>query len=189
LPGTASYGDGTFHLTGGGRDIWQRADNGAFIYQRIAGDAEIRADILGVQAANQHAKAGLMFRASLDTDDLHAMWLAKPNDPAPGLVVQGLSFQWRPMRAVNARAQDHRFWFPPQTMRLVRKGGTVEASLLIAPDRWFLVSRQALELPETIYVGLAVTAHDQNLVTTGVFQNVVVVGQPAAASPDAGASD
>jgi hypothetical protein len=185
LPGSAAFSGGTFQVVGGGRDIWQRADNGAFVYQRISGDAEIRADLLGVQGANQHSKAGLMFRSSLDLDDQHAMWLVKPNDPPAGVPI-GLSFQWRAMRNTNARAQDQRFLFAPQTMRLVRKGSIIEASLLLPENRWFLVSRQVVEFPEAIYVGLAVTAHDQNLLATGVFRNVVVVGQAAPPLPDAG---
>ena len=185
LPGSAAFAGGTFQVAGGGRDIWQRADNGAFVFQRITGDAEIRADILGVQGANQHSKAGLMFRSSLDLDDQHAMWLAKPNDPPAGVPI-GLSFQWRATRNTNARAQDQRFWFAPQTMRLTRKGSTIEASLLLPENRWFLVSRQTVEFPEAIYVGLAVTAHDQNLLATGVFRNVMVMGQAAPPLPDAG---
>jgi hypothetical protein len=187
LPGSASEQDGTFYLAGGGRDIWARADNGAFVYQRVSGDAEIQAEVLGVQPTNQHAKAGLMVRASLDADDLNAMWLGKPIDPGPGLRVFGLSFQWRPLRADNSKAQDQHFLFPPQTMRLARRGSTLEASVLIAPDRWWLVARQTLDLPEIVYVGLAVTAHDPNLVATGLFRNVSLSGQTLPPLPDAGA--
>jgi hypothetical protein len=186
LPGSASFQQGRFLLAGGGRDIWARADNGVFVYQRIRGDAEITARVLGVQPTNLHAKAGLMFRASLDADDVNTMWLAKPVDPEPGNIVQGLSFQWRPARAQNSTARNQRFFLPPQTLRLARKGTNIEASILLAPDRWFLVSRQALELPEDIYVGLAVTAHDVNLVATGVFDGVRVTGTPAPPLPDGG---
>ncbi len=189
LPGAASRDRDTFYLTGGGRDIWARADNGAFVYQRIAGDAEIRADLLGVQPSNQHAKAGLMVRASLDTDDVNAMWAVKPVDPGPGLRPFGISFQWRPLRGENSKAQDQHFLFAPQTMRLSRKGSTLEAWVLIAPDSWWLVARQTLELPDIVYVGLAVTAHDPNLVATGLFRNVSLTGQALPPLPDAGAAD
>jgi hypothetical protein len=187
LPGSATFQNGRFALAGGGRDIWARADNGVFVYQRIRGDAEIIARVLGVQHTNLHAKAGLMFRASLDADDVNTMWLVKPVDPPAGSIVQGLSFQWRPARAENSTARNQRFFLPPQTMRLARKGPNIEASILLAPpDRWFLVSRQPLDLPEDIYVGMAVTSHDVNLVATGVFEGVRVTGTPAPPLPDGG---
>jgi hypothetical protein len=187
LPGSASFQNGRFLLAGGGRDIWARADNGVFVWQRIRGDAEIIARVLGVQPTNLHAKAGLMFRASLDPGDVNTMWLAKPVDPVPGSIVQGLSFQWRPAVGENSTARNQRFFLPPQTLRLARKGLNIEASVLLAPpDRWFLVSRQALDLPEDIYVGLAVTSHDVNLVATGAFEGVRVTGTPAPPLPDGG---
>ena len=183
LPGAATFRGGRFNLAGGGRDIWARSDHGIFVHRRINGDAEITGRLLGVQPTNQHAKVGLMIRASLEADDVNTMWLAKPNDPPNGGIVQGLSFQWRPARAENSTARNQRFIFPPQTLRLARKGPNVEASVLIAQDKWFVVWRQALDLPEAIYVGLAVTSHDQNLIATGLVENVTVVGQPAPPCP------
>ncbi len=184
LPGDARFQSGRFLLSGGGRDIWARADHGVFVYQRLAGDAEITARIPGVEATSTHAKAGLMIRASLLAEDVNTMWLVKPIDPADGNV-QGLSFQWRPAPAQNSTARNQRFFLPPQTLRLARKAGNVEASILLANNQWFLVARQALALPEVVYVGLAVTAHDQNRVATGLFDDVTVTGQAAPPSPTA----
>ena len=114
------------------------------------------------------------------------MWLVKPIDPANSTPI-GLSFQWRPTKAANSTARDLRFMFPPQTLRLSRKGGNVEASVLLSNNQWFLVGRQALALPQDIYVGLAVTAHNVNRVGTGLFDRVTVTGTPAGPLPDGGA--
>jgi hypothetical protein len=188
MPGAASFASGRFHLAGGGRDIWARSDNGVFVYQRITGDAEIRARLLGVQPTNQHAKIGLMFRASLDTDDVNTMWLVKPVDPATGPPI-GVSFQWRATKGENSTARDQRFLFAPQTLRLARKGPNVEASLLLPNNSWFLVARQALALPEVIYVGLAVTSHDQARIAIGLAEDVTLMGRAAPPLPDGGPAD
>ena len=187
LPGNATFASGTFRLSGGGRDIWARADNGVFVYQRFTGDAEITANIPGVEPTNQHAKAGLMIRSSLLADDINTMWLVKPIDPPNGAVAIGLSFQWRPTKNANSTARDLRFLFPPQKLRLARKGPNVEASLLLANNQWFLVGRQPLALSDQIYVGMAVTSHDNNRVATGLFDGVTVTGTAAPPLPDGGA--
>ena len=120
--GVGPFQDGRFLLAGGGRDIWARADNGVFVYQRLAGDAEITARIPGVEATNTHAKAGLMIRASLLADDVNTMWLVKPIDPAEGGTCRACPSSGGPARAQNSTARNQRFFLPPQTLRLARKG-------------------------------------------------------------------
>jgi hypothetical protein len=56
---------GFFNLTGGGFDIYDTWDSGAFAYQAVAGDFSVQVRVNSLEANAQWTKAGLMVRESL----------------------------------------------------------------------------------------------------------------------------
>src|SRR5207244_2742881 len=68
VPGSASYSNGTFSVSGDGVDIWGKSDTFRFVYQQLVGDGEIIARTASLQNTNPFAKGGVMFRESLAAD-------------------------------------------------------------------------------------------------------------------------
>jgi hypothetical protein len=77
-PGFAGYVDGTFYVQGDGGDIWGTADAFRFVYQPVAGDADIIARVT-MRGRESFAKAGFMFRQSLDPSSLQVILDWKPS--------------------------------------------------------------------------------------------------------------
>src|SRR5258708_948220 len=74
-PGTASFDASkrTYTLTGSGENMWSTADAFQFAWQKASGDLDLTADIKFINAAgNEHKKAVLILRQSLDADSVYA---------------------------------------------------------------------------------------------------------------------
>ncbi len=86
-------------MTGGGANLWLNTDAFQFVYKRISGDVTLTADIHFVgQGVEEHRKATLMIRQSLQPDSAYA-------DAA--LHGDGLtSLQYRPTLAQKPRKYD-----------------------------------------------------------------------------------
>ncbi|HLB45312.1 MAG TPA: S8 family serine peptidase, partial [Candidatus Limnocylindrales bacterium] len=63
--GASAFSGGMFTVTGAGADIWGGADGFQFVYQSLAGDAELVARVATLQNTSGWAKAGVMIRDNL----------------------------------------------------------------------------------------------------------------------------
>src|SRR5439155_17295247 len=80
VAGSAQFSNGTFTVRASGADIWGAADAFHCAYQPWSGDGSIVARVADVANTSAWAKAGVMFRASLDAGSAHAlMLLSAPN--------------------------------------------------------------------------------------------------------------
>src|ERR1700675_1735009 len=74
-PGTLEYDAvrGIYTVSGSGENMWSTADAFHFVWKKVTGDASLAADIsfLG-KGGNEHRKAVLMVRQSLDADSAYA---------------------------------------------------------------------------------------------------------------------
>src|SRR5579862_6029772 len=79
LAGSATEGpDGDLFINGAGSDIWGTADSFFFVYQLIE-DGGIRSNSPEQDAADPHAKIGLMIRATLDPGSPHVVLDVQPD--------------------------------------------------------------------------------------------------------------
>jgi len=77
LAGSSSYNAGTdtWTVIGDGSDIWGNADDKFhFVFQPMAGNGIIEAEILSFNVADPWTKVGLMMRDSLAPGSKHAMF-------------------------------------------------------------------------------------------------------------------
>jgi len=174
LLGAASYASGIFTVEGAGADIWGMSDAFQFVYQGIAGDAEIVARVTGIENTNTYAKAGVMIRESLAPNAAHAMLDVNPSNnvefesrQTAGGVTSWLS------GATQAR---------PTWLRLTRSGSTIVASASADGVAWRTVGSTTLSIATNALVGLVVTSHNATVVNTSTFDHVSV-SRPAAPVP------
>lgn len=180
-PGEAvTWGGGGFFVAGGGADIWDSADGGHYVYKEWTGSFDMRAQVESLFGTHQWAKATLMARESLIGDNA----LSSGRNAAVAATRMGgngnnqLTWQWRDVTAAGSGSLDGGLRpvlssvapYPNTWIRLVREDA--QSNLLKAywsnnGSSWNLLSEREISpggeeglLPETLYVGMAVTSHD-----------------------------
>jgi hypothetical protein len=173
-------GAGAYRVTGGGADMWGKADSFQFVWKKMSGNMALTADVQFPGASAQtKRKAALMIRQSLDADSAYVDVAFHGNGE--------IAVQWRPT-AAGATADTVQPEFldgtAPAHIRIERRGGRFVAmagkpggTLTTTPGPTDVV------LQDPVYVGLAVCSHDANGLTSAVFSNVTVETLPAGRGP------
>ena len=170
MPGASAYdaAAGEYRVTGGGANIWAATDAFHFVWKRVTGDFDFTADVQFVgKGAVAHRKGVLMVRQDLTPDSAYAD-VALHGD---GLT----SLQFRP--AAGAETQEIRSTLnAPLRIRIQRRGNSFTAFAGKSGDELTAFGVQEVNLPENVYVGLAVCSHDAGVLETAVFGNVQGIG-------------
>jgi hypothetical protein len=155
----------SYTIAGSGENMWLNADAFQFVWKKVSGDAALSADIsfLG-SAGNEHRKAVLMIRQSLDGDSVYADVALHGNgltalqfrDEKGGITQEVQSTVAAPKKL---RIEKHGAYF---TMWLVGANGLMAMS----------GGSPKIALQEPFYVGIGVCSHDKNVVEQAVFTNV-----------------
>jgi regulation of enolase protein 1 (concanavalin A-like superfamily) len=166
-PGSATFASDVFTVRGGGPDIWGDLDGFHFTHQQVAGDFTFTARVASLENTDYWAKAGLMIRENLSAGSRNVGNFVNPE--------AGTYFQFR-----NATGSftDEIFTSrlrPAVWMRLVRRGDIIEAWQSVDGANWERVTSQTTILPETVYIGLAVTSHSNSVLATATFDRVSVI--------------
>ncbi len=173
VAGTQSYSAGVFAVSGGGRDIWDASDQFHYLWQTFSGDGEIVARVTSQNNSDPWAKAGVMFRNTLLANAANAMLALTPDN--------GVIFQWRDATAHpsdNFAASSNPA--PNNWLRLVRSGALFTGYRSLDGVTWIEAGSMTIPMSKAITVGLAVTARNNALGSTAVFDNVQIKLTPAA---------
>lgn len=155
-----------WRLTGSGANIWAAEDAFHFAWKQAAGDVTITADVeWATPGGHAHKKAGPMLRATLDADSPHAGVFVH----ADGLI----ALQYR--RAKGGPTGEVRSPVKaPARVRLARHGPVISFEVARPGGAFQPGGALTVELPETVYAGLAVCSHDNADSQTALFRNVEV---------------
>jgi hypothetical protein len=174
-----------YTVTGGGADIWDKADAFHYVYKQLSGDGEIIAQVveIGGPSANEWRKVGVMIRESLDAGSRHALMAVSPG------ASHGLAFQYRDKSGNSNSEHGVDNATAPYWVKLVRRGD--EFTGYHSPDgiTWTMkdpagVERDAanpvtIEMGPNVYIGLAVSSHDAKVMCKSVFSDVGTSGKVA----------
>lgn len=173
-PGSVDYDAAakTYTISGSGENMWSVADGFQFVWKKMSGDVTLTADIRFLtKTGNEHKKAALMLRQSLDADSVYA-------DVA--LHASGLtSLQFRDEKgAITSQIQSK--LSAPSRLRIAKRGDYIYMSLGSEKDLQPAGGWVRIPLQGEFYVGLGVCSHDKDVVEQAVFSNVELT-QPASA--------
>jgi regulation of enolase protein 1 (concanavalin A-like superfamily) len=166
LAGSSTYSAGTYTLKGSGSDIAGTNDSFHFAYQAITGNFTITARVASMQSTNAWAKAGVMVRESLAANAKNAAVLVTPSN--------GITFQRRASTGGTTSSSTKSGLKAPYWVRLVRSGTTFTAYYSANGTTWTRLSSTTISMSSTVYVGLAVCAHNNTSLNTATFDNVSV---------------
>ncbi len=151
---------------GAGSDVFEGNDQCRFVSQKAADRFELSANLTPPVDTHMYAKAGLMYRTSLNAD-------------APIVIVNLIpdgtcTFAYR--RTAGARITENSLMPAGQaySIRLVRNGARFEASALDGDGK--TLATQSVDLPDLAVtkgnVGLFVLSHEALLLSKATFSNI-----------------
>jgi regulation of enolase protein 1 (concanavalin A-like superfamily) len=172
--GAAGAGGGTFTLVASGTDIWGTSDQFGFVYQALTGNGRIVAHVATQENTDGWAKAGVMIRETLAANSKHAFVTSTPN--------YGARLQYRGS-AGGGSTDVASSLGSPKWVRLARSGNVFTAEASTDNVTWVAISTVTISMSSTVYMGLALTSHNNAQLNTSTFDNVVWDTQPTVSAP------
>src|SRR5438477_1608300 len=157
----------TYLVAGSGQNMWNDRDDFHFVWKRMAGNfiLSTRAHFIG-KGVEAHRKIGWTIRPSLDANSPHV---------TAALHGDGLaSLQFR--RAAGAMTEENKsadsLPDADAVIQLERRDGAYIMSVAKYGDTLATQELTGISLPDTVYVGLYVCAHNDTVVEHASFSNV-----------------
>jgi len=177
IKGSAEFNpaNGQYKITGSGANMWAKQDQFQYVWREMTGNFTVTATLRFLGQGNEHRKAGIMVRQSLDTDATYADVVIHGNG-MPGL-------QWRSRQGDDTNTFDLPFDSPGTfQVKLVRAG--VRIYMYIAKNGADLkeIAHTEVSFRDPVLVGLAVCSHQADGSDTVIFSDV----SAAAQAPSAG---
>ena len=163
--GSAGLSGGTYSVSGSGIDIWGTADSFQCAYRAVSGDCTIIARVAGMQNNDPWAKAGLMIRETLQFDSANALAALTPQN--------GTLFSYRSTTSGNSSSSSSS-GSAPYWLKLVRSGNTFTGYRTSNTNNWSQIGSATISMAANVFVGFAVTAHNNLQTNTATFDNVSV---------------
>lgn len=167
--GSASYDPQRqeYLLAGSGQNMWNDRDDFHFVWKRLTGNfiLSTRARFIGA-GVEEHRKIGWTIRPSLEPNSAHVTAALHGN----GL----MSLQFRRTTGGmtgEARSRDS-LPDPDAVIQLERRDGVYVMSVARFGDTLVTQELAGIALPDTVYVGLFVCAHNDTVVERAGFSNV-----------------
>jgi phosphatidylserine/phosphatidylglycerophosphate/cardiolipin synthase-like enzyme len=162
--GVASYGGGTFNVSGSGADIWGAADAFHFAYQSMTGNGQLVARVASLANVSSWTKAGVMIRGSLSANSAFALMLVS--------AAKGSAFQCRTSTGALAAGVAGPAGAAPRWVKIVRSGNALTGYTSSNGSTWTTVGSATISMGSTVQIGLAVSSHDNSRLATASFDNV-----------------
>ncbi len=174
-PGSVSYERQrqAYLVAGSGQNMWGDRDDFHFVWKRMTGNfiLSTRARFIGA-GVEAHRKIGWTIRPSLDANSVHV---------TAALHGDGLmSLQFRRTTGAITEEAKSRDSLPDAdaVIQLERRDGVYVMSVARFGDTLVTQELAGVSLPDTVYVGLFVCAHNDTVVERGAFSNVRITIPP-----------
>jgi len=164
---------GTYTMTASGTDITGEADEFHFAYKRLTGPGSITVKVLSVDNTDPWAKAGVMIRETLDPNSRHAFACVTPGS--------GVASEGRINTAGTSFSLNQAAITAPHWVKLERSlAGEFTVTHSANGTTWVPVQgalSQVISMnAPSVYIGLAVTAHNAAATCEAAFSNVTMTG-------------
>lgn len=176
IAGSTTFSGGSYRLHAGGSDIGGAADQFQYLYQSVTGDADVTVRVASQTNSSSLAKAGVMFRASLDGGAANVALLTTPTS---GYVFQRRAVAGEPTTSSSAGTGTAPVW-----LRLKRTGSLFTAYRSTDGIAWAVIGSDSIPMADPIYVGIAATSHSTTVASDVVADKLSVAAvQPADLPP------
>ncbi|MGE4179232.1 MAG: lamin tail domain-containing protein [Limisphaerales bacterium] len=157
---------GGYDVTAGGSGVGAASDGFFFASQPETGDFDLELRVDGLGNSDVWAKAGLMARGSTNANSAFAAVLATP-------ALAGIFFESRATDGAGSQRSGAFPSNPPESwLRLRRIGSRFFGYAGMDGRQWELLGSAEINLPSTLWVGLAVASHDSGERTLARFRDL-----------------
>jgi len=186
-PGTATYDPAqkSYTLTGSGENMWTTHDEFQFAWKKVSGDVELTALVRFLNSTgNEHKKAVLVFRQSLDTDSVYVDIALHGNGLLALQYRDEKGALTREMKSLNEGLAGTTTGIGPNQistklaqslLRLTRRGNYVYMSVSPPMSGYTpIYDGESIRIPleGDFYAGIGVCSHDKNAIEQASFENV-----------------
>ena len=172
VSGEADYLNGRFNLLASGNDIWEAADSFHFASRPLAGNGSVVARVVSVQYTDPWAKAGVMLRES-EAPGAKYVFLGLTGQG--GSVLQSRSATDGPSASADGPEAKLPHW-----LKLTRNGSVFNGYVSADGTNWLAAGSVTNSLSKKLSGGLALTAHNNNVLNSTLFESVTVDGDKGA---------
>ena len=166
VSGEADYLNGRFNLLASGSDIWENTDSFHFSGHMLNGDGTIVARVTAMEYTDPWAKAGVMLR----------------ENNSPGAKYVFLAFTGQGGSELQARATTDGATTSadgpeaplPHWLKLTRSGDIFNSFISTDGTNWVSTGSVTITLNKNLSAGLALTAHNNSVLNSTLFDNVAV---------------
>jgi regulation of enolase protein 1 (concanavalin A-like superfamily) len=183
IHGSTTATQGGLQVLAGGKDIWGNSDEFHFTYQKQTGDFDVMVRVESLTAPQLYTRAGIMAREDLSADSRHVFFLVFPDNRPRHANTSAYEYQYRETKGGGSAGI-----YPPQSdgppafpvayphawLRLRRTGDQFTGFVSSDGKSWKEYGSRSLDLPATLYLGLAVTSHLADASATARFADVRV---------------
>ena len=175
---------GTYTMTAAGADIFNEADEFHYAFKMLTGAGSIIARIDSVEQTDDWAKAGVMVRETLEPGSKFAAVYITPTN-TDGTATNGCRFQARRDTDAGATSDsdvataEQMAIIAPYWVKIERDvAGNFRASFSADGSTWRQMSwnPQSISMNSNVYVGLALTSHNNDETCEAKFSNVTITG-------------
>ncbi len=167
IKGSTESSSGQYRISGSGANIWAKQDQFQYVWREMTGNFTATATIRFLGQGNEHRKAGIMVRQSLDADATYADVVIHGNG-MPAL-------QWRSRQGEDTNTFDLPFEGPGTfKVKLVRSGVRIYMYLAKDGSEPKEIAHTEVSFRNPVLVGLAVCSHQPDALDTVVFSDVAV---------------
>lgn len=170
LAGSATVSGSTVTTRAAGDDIWNASDNFHYVYQPLAGDGALVAQVSALEATDAWAKAGVMIRDGLAANARNALVAIT--------AANGATFQRRTAAGAASVSTVQAGFVAPYWVKISRNGTRLNGYVSANGVNWTAVGNDTISLGAEVYIGLAHTSHNTAQLGTATFNQVAL--QPGA---------
>lgn len=159
--------NGLFELNAAGADIWGRSDEFGFAYIEWSGDVTLVAKVNSLEHVHDWSKSGIMIRSSLDAGSRHAsMFVTHKRVSAHWRLTDGGTTSPDNIESTESK--------PPMWVKLMREGNVFRAYYSLDGGTWHPNGQRTIDMPEKVFIGLALSSHQRGTLATSSISNVEV---------------
>ncbi len=166
VEGDASFLNDNFNLLSSGGDIWENADAFHFASRPQVGDGSIVARVVSIQYTDPWAKAGVMLREN-NSAGAKCVFMAFTGQG-------GSVLQFRTTADEATVSNDGPAAKLPHWLKLTRSNNIFTGYISTDSTNWIAVGSMTNALNKKLSAGLAVTAHNNSVLNSTVFDRVAV---------------
>jgi hypothetical protein len=169
VPGTTTFDGVVYQMEGSGADIWGTADAFRFALSRYYGSGSVRevsARVRDVENTHRWAKAGVMFRETVDPGARHVMVVVSAG--------RGVAMQYRSTTNGLSAQAGVLTGVAPEWVRLSRTGDTFTGYASEDGVTWHTIGNVTIQ-HMFAEPGLAVTSHNNATLASASFEDLVLI--------------